>query len=343
MKKLLFLLMLVVLQIDFLTASTFRNNNSIYIDNTIYDNLKSIGFDDDDILYIDFDTYEYYKDKSGYLISDDTKYYLTITAEKNNQFYSNSINNLISYTYEISKEDFENENFNYSLPVLLDVNPSTIETNAKKLETKINYIPSTNRYKIQNKITWKNNKMPKNRSYENFGIRLSDGIQPVSGSKFGYVYYSMYNTCLGTNTNYSTNLSSNGTWKYAADGYAVSFNLPKNSIYSFNYDPFYNTSWKCTTVSPSTTESSGAKNFPIELNSLSLVMVYEIVKTYSTTLNAISAFGSYQHSVKNISLNTALNFTIGNGIGGVFVMTASVKENFDQMGGTHAQLIGINW
>lgn len=47
MKKLLFLLMLVVLQIDFLTASTFRNNNSIYIDNTIYDNLKSIGFDDD--------------------------------------------------------------------------------------------------------------------------------------------------------------------------------------------------------------------------------------------------------------------------------------------------------
>lgn len=66
MKKLLFLLMLVVLQIDFLTASTFRNNNSIYIDNTIYDNLKSIGFDDDDILYIDFDTYEYYKDKSGY-------------------------------------------------------------------------------------------------------------------------------------------------------------------------------------------------------------------------------------------------------------------------------------
>ncbi len=89
MKKLLFLLMLVVLQIDFLTASTFRNNNSIYIDNTIYDNLKSIGFDDDDILYIDFDTYEYYKDKSGYLISDDTKYYLTITAEKNNQFYSN--------------------------------------------------------------------------------------------------------------------------------------------------------------------------------------------------------------------------------------------------------------
>lgn len=46
--------MLVVLQIDFLTASTFRNNNSIYIDNTIYDNLKSIGFDDDDILYIGF-------------------------------------------------------------------------------------------------------------------------------------------------------------------------------------------------------------------------------------------------------------------------------------------------
>lgn len=86
MKKLLFLLMLVVLQIDFLTASTFRNNNSIYIDNTIYDNLKSIGFDDDDILYIDFDTYEYYKDKSGYLISDDIKYYLTITAEKTINF-----------------------------------------------------------------------------------------------------------------------------------------------------------------------------------------------------------------------------------------------------------------
>lgn len=86
MKKLLFLLMLVVLQIDFLTASTYRNNNSIYIDNTIYDNLKSIGFDDDDILYIDFDTYEYYKDKSGYLISDDIKYYLTITAEKTINF-----------------------------------------------------------------------------------------------------------------------------------------------------------------------------------------------------------------------------------------------------------------
>ena len=86
MKKLLFLLMLVVLQIDFLTASTFRNNNSIYIDNTIYDNLKSIGFGDDDILYIDFDTYEYYKDKSGYLISDDIKYYLTITAEKTINF-----------------------------------------------------------------------------------------------------------------------------------------------------------------------------------------------------------------------------------------------------------------
>ena len=207
------------------------------------------------------------------------------------------------------------------------------------------YIRDSQFYNVKNQLDWKAGKMPKTRGIDLFGIRISDGIQPVANSKSGTVVYSMYNECLGTTEQKSINLASNGSWKFDNSGYGVAFQLPKNTTYSFYYDRYFINTWDCTTSSPKIAESSGNKSFPVTLKSLSSTMSFDVTKTYANAvMNAISAYGTYQHSVKSLTLNEALSFSIGSsGLGGVFVVSASIKNKYDNMGGTHAQLIGINW
>lgn len=186
--------------------------------------------------------------------------------------------------------------------------------------------------------------MPKTRSYDDYGIRLSEGIQPKKGSQNAQMNYEMYNTCLGSTEKRNTNLVTDGKWRYAGDGYAFSFKLPKDESYSFIYDPIvFNKPWMCTTVSPKPGESSGGKTFAIEVKSMEITMSYEVLKTYTSTINTISAFGSYQHSKNTIDLSTAFQFTIGNGLGGVFIMTTNISKKFDGMSGTHAQITNAKW
>lgn len=70
-------------------------------------------------------------------------------------------------------------------------------TDYKKLKTTISK-KNSQFYNVKNQLDWKAGKMPKTRGIDLFGIRISDGIQPVANSKSGTVVYSMYNECLGT-------------------------------------------------------------------------------------------------------------------------------------------------
>ena len=282
---------------------------------------------------------------SGQLIAEDTKYFATVTFYNKNILYSVNGGSewaTRAYTIEISENECETENLkdNYYFAT----GDEEVITDYKKLKTTISK-KNSQFYNVKNQLDWKAGKMPKTRGIDLFGIRISDGIQPVANSKAGTVVYSMYNECLGTTEQKSINLASNGSWKFDNSGYGVAFQLPKNTTYSFYYDRYFINTWDCTTSSPKIAESSGNKSFPVTLKSLSSTMSFDVTKTYANVImNAISAYGTYQHSVKSLTLNEALSFSIGSsGLGGVFVVSASIKNKYDNMGGTHAQLIGINW
>lgn len=91
---------------------------------------------------------------------------------------------------------------------------------------------------------------------------------------------------------------------------------------------------------------SGYSNF----NSLELINVINEEVTEeeynnSDITNPLSAYGSYQYSVKSISLDLSLSFevNINGSVGGVFSMNSSISEKFDKMSGTHAQILNPVW
>jgi hypothetical protein len=53
-----------------------------------------------------------------------------------------------------------------------------------------------------------------------------------------------------------------------------------------------------------------------------------------TVLNPI-IFASYQHATSNLSLANSMNYTLGNGLGNVFVYPSNISSHYDGMGGVY--------
>lgn len=338
-----------------------KNYNGINMTTIEIDNLKSLGFTEAQIYYMEQEEFDKNKNLHGEVLSTSVKYVKTTYTYKQNNIstmnisevldaenYSNFVLNeeilknltLVNVkTENISEVEYNKINENTKTTYITnDVNPSIIDTEYKKLTTTI--IKNSNKYRFKNDLVWK--KMPSNRSYDVFGISINPAITVVSNSQYAKTSYTLKDSCTEAISSYSATHSSN--WTKGAEGYAVTFQVPKNSSKTYTWSALQGTSYPCTDSKPFN-QPSGSINATLALNSLSSYMYYDVAKVNTTTLSTLDAYGSYQHSVKNISLNVALSFSVGykGDIGGVFEMTPTISSNFDNMDGTHAQLLNINW
>lgn len=336
-------------------AATFYyiNENNIGMTKSQYNNLISLGFSEQEITTMNQEEFNLNKDLSGHIVESVTKYYKTTyvyhykdTYAKNfitkENIESNIENNNITLSQVINEEITEEEfnNFQSNIITTLDVNPAIHETNAKKLTTTISHISSSHQYRVKNDLIWKT--MPSNRSYDLFAIAInnSEGA-PLSGSHYARTNYTLNSSCSKTNSSHSVQHTSK--WKFSSFGYAVAFQLPKNTIDMVKWD--LGKPYPCYWNGPGEPIRPG--NDWIEdkktVTALSSTMYYNVVKGNNTS--SFSAYGSYQHSITTVSINPTveLELTPGGGFGGVFKINTTLAQKFDGMGGTHAQILNPVW
>lgn len=324
----------------------YVNKNGLEISTNEFKNLLSLGFSESQIYDMDEEEFEKNKNLSGKLVAIDERYVKSTYIYKSNDNSTNSINNnsndktLIKViNKEISEEEYNSIPEDVETVYMTnDVNPDIVETTYKKLTTTITHL-SNGRYRFKNDLVWK--KMPANRSYDVFVIGTNNAVsEPFNGTEYSKTSYSVKDSCLLTTTNYSTVHNSN--WKKSSNGYGVSFKLPANTTKTYSWNGFQGTSYPCKD-NPVLPPLHGSIAANLDVTALSSYMYYEVSKVGNST--TLSAFGTYQHSVKTINLNTSLNFGIdlnGN-IGGTISMQPSISENFDGMEGTHAQISNPTW
>lgn len=81
-----------------------------------------------------------------------------------------------------------------------------------------------------------------------------------------------------------------------------------------------------------------SNGFGISMNLLNSDVTYlECTIDGSTTLNAMPAglFTSYQHAIEDVTLATSKNYTLGVGLGDVFVFNNNIATKYDGMAGTY--------
>ena len=294
---------------------------------------------------MDEEEFERNKDVEGDVVAVDTKYIKTtyIYKQPNDSLLlrTNSVNNFVLlgiYNEVITEQEYNAaDDDNYSI-IVNDVNPSIVETTYKKLTTTITYLSNTKRYRFKNDLVWK--KMPSNRSYDNFGIAINNSVvEVVSGSEYFKTTYNREDKCLLTN---KLETITNAKWAKGATGYGLSFKLPNDTTKTYSWNDLAGNPYPCNDGDPFP-GYIGNKTVPLNVTSISSYMYFDVVKVGSTS--PLSAYGSYQHSVKSISLDIAMSFeiTIKGSVGGVFSMSPSIAENFDKMSGTHAQLLNPLW
>jgi len=137
-----------------------NNNNNICITESEYENLISIGFEEEEIKNMPQEVYENNKNLNGSVVAASEEYYKTV---------SNRINKS-SFSFKVSADEYNNSSRGYS--------DGYVETTYKKLRTKIISISGHFRYKTS--IEWKSN--PSVRSYDVLGIGMESNKVQKQGS-----------------------------------------------------------------------------------------------------------------------------------------------------------------
>ena len=145
------------------------------------------------------------------LVSQNEKYYKTISY--NNIFNSiNSIsNNSSTYTVEVTKQEYDMANS------VATLDSATVETTYKKLVSSI--YQNGVRYRYKAELTWKN--MPSTRSYDIIGIGHYASVKRDTGPYFSLYYCRTDGTCTTTNSYYPQTFSG---------GSGASFKLPTGAL-----------------------------------------------------------------------------------------------------------------
>ncbi len=142
-------------------------------------------------------------DDNFVLVSQVDKYYKTVTYydRENTKTYNFNYYNKAqsSKTYEITKEEYENQN------VLEPMTTTSIETTYKKLTSRI--LQNSNLFKYEAILNWKN--FPKKRSYDIIGIGFNNNVAVLSSPAY-YTEYCLTNGICQKMTSHSPKTFSNG-------------------------------------------------------------------------------------------------------------------------------------
>lgn len=171
----------------------FENYNGIIISNEEYKTLLNLGFSDDEIYYMDEDTYEANKDLDAELLSRVVHYYKVVT----NNFTGRSV------TYELTEQEMlKQTSGNANAP------KGSVTTTYKTMISTISSNGSGYRYK--NSVSW--NIMPSVKSFDIIGIGINNvGGQYISSSvSFNYYYCVSSGNCTTSTTYYDKKKTSSG-------------------------------------------------------------------------------------------------------------------------------------
>ena len=343
MKIMFFLLgMLLICNSNVDADSFYINRNGIEISQSQYNNLLELGFVDDEIYNMSIEEFDYNKDIRGDVVTSDERYFKTIILYENEEALKNEDDNMIRdvFTYEVDDEEYNNsEKLSGNISFFangVDTAPATV--NYKKLTTTISYISSSNRYRFKNSLEWK--KMPKVRSYDLSGIAIGTfNVTPVSGSQKSYYNYTLYNECSKKYIENQINYSSTNYWNRSSDGYYMSYPLKKDYTQTNNWN--HASGEECPCVDEPAYTNGLTFTTDVIVKEMKHYMYYDVKKSSdSIKINALDAYGEYQHSVKSMSLGISLGF--GWKSFGIDI-SVDYKEHYDNMEGTHAELTGINW
>ena len=235
------------------SAHEIVNYNNIHMTQDEYSTLLNLGFTENQIYFMDQETYLNNKDLDATLISQTQRYYKTISP-----LYGNS------YTVEVSEEEYDNSESQNQIK-------GTVNTYYKTVVSSISQNGSKYRYNVS--TLWKN--MPSTRSFDIIGIGYSNSNIYINSSVyFSFTYADHYG-------NYTTSTQYYNKKSTSTGGAAV-YKLPSSSIASLSanlyYDVSKNTSSTITTLSicgdyahaQSTVSQSNVSDYGIGISGISL-------------------------------------------------------------------------
>lgn len=264
-------LFILTLCIGKVSAADYENYYGIEMSNQQYNNLLNLGFNEDEIYYMDEQTFEENKDLPATLVSKNEKYYKSIYTDLNGETYS----------VEISEEEYNNQGTN--LP------RGTVSTEYKNIVSTLSQNGSYFRYKIS--VLWK--QFPSTRSYDMIGIGFEDDVYIASSVYFNYYHCDSSGDCTTSSTYYNKKKTSTG-------GSAV-YKLPSYDIRSLSSTLYYDVAKDTTNTitylemcgdyahATSTVDSSQYTNYDITINGLELSS--NNISYYDATPCALSSWG----------------------------------------------------
>lgn len=341
--------------ISMVNAVSYKNYNGIEMTSEELNNLKSLGFTENQIYNMDIDEFESNKDLKGEVVAIDKKYLeTTYIYEPVNDI------NIMSYgaddlknelddsskwrlksteSKEISEEEFNRKTAsNDNVLIVNDQNPHSVSRDYRTLTTRIDKVGNT--YRVKNDVSWYT--IPKNRSYDLFGISTTAAVaEAVAGSQYAKQSWTIKDSCTQVETNNSETYNKNhSNWRAKSGSYGISFKLPSNTTKTYSWR--VGQSYPCKDgYNP---PLQGQTTAYLNVTKMESYMYYDLTKHLP---GAISAYGSYQHAQKNMTLNASLSFSIsrdGEGhLGGVFNLDPGYEEKYDKTPGTFAQILNPSW
>lgn len=327
--KFLFLLLILFIGSKNVSASEFIqknnnnikliNNNGISITENIYEKLKVYDYSDEEILNLNQETYNYFKNLQIDSYSKSDSYYEDIYIYKTKEQYENGLAPSNVITKEITKEKFySNSNLNNTRALNNDA--AIYEISSRKLTMIIGYwtdTPTTKNVSIQ--TTFKT--IPSVRSYDIMAMRITNGEFVANTQRVDTVmtYQVPTAACDGIYTTQSSTASASHTsagfnTKSAGLGYyGVGFTglLPNDFINCYNdlSFPFYQT-------------LTGYK--------ITMYVTARALGGNSITLN-----GTYQHATSSVSFsNVARTYDFNStGLGNVIKFNNGMASYYDRAGG----------
>lgn len=191
------------------SANEYENYYGISMTSAQYNNLINQGFSENEIYYMNEETFESNKDIEATLVAETEKYYKTLYTDLNGN----------SYTLEITQNEYENQG--------LMNQRGTVTTEYKRMVSTISRLTDTFRYKVT--MGWLN--FPSTRSYDIIGIGFEDDVYISSSLYFSYTYCIHTGDC-STSTLYYDR-------KSTPYGGTVVHKLPSQSIVSLTSVLYY--------------------------------------------------------------------------------------------------------
>ena len=185
-----------------INAANFTNYFNIVMTNEQYNNLLNLGFSEEEIYYMNEETFNENKDLNASLKAVTSKYYKSIYTDLNGN----------PQTIEITESEYNNTSSNQMR--------GYVETTYKRLDAYISQIDDT-KFRYKTTTRWKS--MPSVRSYDIVGLAFSSPYVKISGLvKFQFNYCISNGTCYADGSYYNKKEYYNG-------GSAV-YKFPTNAV-----------------------------------------------------------------------------------------------------------------